>query len=251
MSWLLLAALCALQPGWSTRETPSGRVYRIYAPAKAAAGLPLVLEFHGRGSNSAQQRVLSRLDDAADAGPFLLVQPEARDGQWNAGPCCGAADDAGFVREVLSALDCARPGRVHAVGFSNGGLFAQHLACALPGRLASIASVAGAVAFTGCKTQVPVLLIHGTDDAILPFAGARSAEERWAVRNGCGPEKAQVLRKGATRCEQRLGCAAAVELCTVEGGGHTWPGGVALPGLGQTDRGFDATAAIAAFFARR
>jgi polyhydroxybutyrate depolymerase len=93
-------------------------------------------------------------------------------------------------------------------------------------------------------------LVHGTDDQVLPFAGALRAEEIWAAQNGCSARRREVLRRGNARCELREGCAADVQLCRIDGGGHTWPGGVALPGLGQTSKDLDASAAIAEFFAR-
>jgi polyhydroxybutyrate depolymerase len=133
---------------------------------------------------------------------------------------------------------------------SNGGLLAQRLACALAGRIAAVASVAGAVPFSGCEARVPILLVHGTDDPILPFAGARESEAQWAARDGCKASRREVLHQGDALCEAREGCVADVELCTIEGGGHAWPGGVPLPGLGATSRDLDATARIAAFFAR-
>ena len=49
----------------------------------------------------------------------------------------------------------------------------------------------------------------------------------------------------------RAGCAGAVTLLEVQGGGHTWPGGSQyLPSalIGPVSRDFDASDAIAVFF---
>jgi polyhydroxybutyrate depolymerase len=85
---------------------------------------------------------------------------------------------------------------------------------------------------------VPVLHIHGTQDACYPFDGgyvplsAITAEpvmttvENWAVRNGCTLNTTTVLTNGAASC-RRYACPhpGDVELCTIDGGGHYWPGG--------------------------
>lgn len=52
------------------------------------------------------------------------------------------------------------------------------------------------------------------------------------------------------RCERWSGCTddVAVELCALEGGGHTWPGGPDLPGFGATTRTISASELMWAFF---
>jgi polyhydroxybutyrate depolymerase len=251
----------ALPAGLSTRRLPSGRVFRLYVP-KGYRGqpAPLLLDFHGRGSNAAQERLLTRFDEAADARNFLLVEPEGEGGEWNAGRCCGGADDVAFVREILDSLEreaCVDRSRVHAVGMSNGGFFAQRLACELSDRVASIASVAGGLAVERCapKRPVPVLLVNGTDDRVVPWRGiegrlpsVETMEAGWAARNGCGAGREEVSRGRASRCEARRGCAADVVLCRIEGGGHTWPGGPMLPGLGTASSDLDATVLATGFF---
>ena len=74
----------------------------------------------------------------------------------------------------------------------------------------------------------------------------------WAERNRCLPEPvdslvaADVTRRTYTSCANR----APVVLYTVEGGGHTWPGGTPLPKwfVGRTTNGVDATSVMWAFF---
>jgi polyhydroxybutyrate depolymerase len=46
------------------------------------------------------------------------------------------------------------------------------------------------------------------------------------------------------------GCneVAEVSLFTVDGGGHTWPGGMPIPGVGMTTRDIDATEEMWEFF---
>ena len=56
---------------------------------------------------------------------------------------------------------------------------------------------------------------------------------------------------GEVTCRAYTGCAddASAELCTIDGGGHQWPGGNDLPFLGHNTDDVDATARIWAFFA--
>lgn len=57
-----------------------------------------------------------------------------------------------------------------------------------------------------------------------------------------------VYQKGDVTCHEWSGCNASsvVELCTVVGGGHAWPGGSAL--VGKTSQNIDASSAIIDFF---
>ena len=63
----------------------------------------------------------------------------------------------------------------------------------------------------------------------------------------------QTFAAGTVRCLTHDGCrdGAEVSLCTVEGGGHTWPGGRAVPffvGQGSTNHDVVADDLIWAFF---
>ena len=191
---------------------------------------------------------------AADSGLVLDV--------WNAGNCCeyaaqynGDVDDVGFVGAMLDAIEgqtCIDRKRVFATGFSNGGMLSHRLACQMSDRIAAIVAVSGGSGQTDydktptetlfpCNPSrpVPVLHIHGTQDACYPFDGGygplslatfepvRVTIQNWVARNGCsdgGPTT--VLTHGAAACEL-YPCpqAGQVELCTVDGGGHYWPGG--------------------------
>jgi polyhydroxybutyrate depolymerase len=41
-----------------------------------------------------------------------------------------------------------------------------------------------------------------------------------------------------------------VSYCTVDGGGHTWPGGLPVPAMGKTTNELSATDAMWDFFSR-
>ena len=72
----------------------------------------------------------------------------------------------------------------------------------------------------------------------------------WASRNGCGGSPSTYFDEGDVTCEEWTGCddGATVRLCTVDGGGHQWPGGATLPGLGSNTDVIVATDAMWDFF---
>ena len=78
-----------------------------------------------------------------------MAYPDGAGRRWNDGRAVGAErDDVGFVRALIDSLERELeidPRRVYATGISNGGMFAHRLACELPGVLAAIAPVAGAL----------------------------------------------------------------------------------------------------------
>jgi polyhydroxybutyrate depolymerase len=181
----------------------------------------------------------------------------------------------GFVRALLDTLERELnldPRRVYATGISNGAMFSYRLACDLPGRFAAIAPVAGALPAElapGCAHTQPVSVIafQGTADPLMPYLGGGAGRRRvlsaersiafWGTRAGCGGEVtvADPIDKMTDGTRVRVttfsGCGPglAVELYTIEGGGHTWPGGPAAGArVGRVSQEVDATDVIWAFF---
>ncbi|MEO1228631.1 MAG: PHB depolymerase family esterase [Myxococcota bacterium] len=224
--------------------------------------VPLVLAFHGFTSNPQAQEWLSRLTPLAEREGFVVAYPQGVVNSWNGGACCGVAsttdvDDVGFAAalvEHLSSELCIDARRVYAMGFSNGGFLSHRLACERPEVFAAVGSVAGLLTVSPCATPVPVLQIHGTDDNVVPYNGnallgfpsVRETIEAWRDTNRCGPLQTLFTRDDV-RCD---GCSgdADVALCTVDAGGHTWPGGRPLPGVGRTSHTISASEEIWQFF---
>ena len=239
---------------------------------------PLVLVFHaggGRALDIAPHTGMSRL---ADREGFVVAYPQGLRGRWNDGRGFPTAthDDVGFVRALLDTLGRELdidPRRVYATGISNGAMFAYRLACDLPGTLAAVAPVAGALPAElapGCLHTAPVSLIafQGTGDPLMPYLGGGTGRRRvlsaerstgfWATLAGCTgtPVTSDEPDRSADGTRVRhtvfLGCSEgrAVELYTIEGGGHTWPGGPeAGRRVGRVTRDIDATELIWRFFA--
>jgi polyhydroxybutyrate depolymerase len=296
----LVAAGCANASGASTAAgdtlvtlTSGGlpRDYLVHRPLAGAGKLPAVLVFHGGGGDAAGMARMTGFDQVADRHGFVAVYPDGYRRSWNdgRGPDTKAGragvDDVAFVSAVIDQLvadDNVDPGRVYVTGLSNGAIFSEELGCALSGKIAAIAPVAGpmpAADAPGCAPgrPMPVLEIHGTADPIVPYQGgvvahtsgdlggpghspvlsAAATEQLWRAKDGCGPVATaslpNVADDGTSVTTESASCAggAVVELYTIAGGGHTWPDGPQyLPKLlvGPVSHQFDASAVIWQFF---
>jgi polyhydroxybutyrate depolymerase len=257
---------------WTVAVGNDVRVFRVHVPASydPTHATPVVLNFHGLGSDASQQEQLSGMIAKADREGFVAVHPEGLGAKqsWNAGECCGFAsetkvDDIGFVIEMLDALEsrlCVDSHRVFVTGMSNGAFFAQRVGCELASRVAAIAPVAGVLAEPTCEPSraIPVIEFHGTLDPYVPYDGdaeiglasVPATFAAWAERDGCSEALTQSYDDHDSFCWTHESCAAAsaVTLCTVQGGGHTWPGGEPLPDLGYTTPYLSATDAMWMFF---
>lgn len=122
---------------------------------------------------------------------------------------------------------------------------------------------------------------HGTADPLVPYDGGSPSATYWGVlypgtappvfasvaetvsfwstTDGCSGPPAQTYSNGDATCETYSGCqgGAVVTVCTIAGGGHTWPGGNinALPGggiasaiVGPTSTSINASSQLWTFF---
>jgi polyhydroxybutyrate depolymerase len=285
-------------PGLATRTlTVDGdeREYLLsipasYDPAKRA---PLILDFHGLGSDKEEQALYSGMSRKAGAEGYLVITPDGTGAirHWSLPPLPGGVADVDFVKQMLAATSrtlCIDAKRVYATGISNGAIFSTALACALPGRLAAIAPVAGVNGTKVCAAgtpRTPVLAFHGTADPIVPYAGGRyfaganaadlqdpaggtsalgelfdglraqpvdRAVANWAAFDGCGkpPTTSWVAADVQHVTYPRCPANGTVELYRVVGGGHTWPGAIPVNNfrLGATTGSIDATDVMLRFF---
>jgi polyhydroxybutyrate depolymerase len=240
-----------LPGGQSEQRISSGGMERRFSmvlPSLRAPGerLPVVFNLHGSGGSPEGQLAQSGLGSLAQAERFIVVAPAALDGRWNVPPLPEAADDVRFISDIIDALPrlaCIDAERVYATGFSGGGRMSSQLACDLSERIGAIAAVGG-IRFPGpCSAAraIPVLAIHGTADAVNPYAGGgqpywgygvEAAIDGWARHNACtGPTETE-LEPGVWQV--KLDCAAGargpsqVILYRLDGVDHVWPG-VILP----------------------
>jgi polyhydroxybutyrate depolymerase len=171
-------------------------------------------------------------------------------------------DDVAFIDQLIDELGANFDGdvdHVFATGLSNGGDMTHRLGCELSDRIDAIAPVSAPRVIATCAPAqpVPAMIVHGTDDPCALYDGgdecggcfsramaalgvggddagdhfscqaAPDVAADWRERNGCADASSSItFQNGDATCETWAeGCADdEVTLCTVGGGGHSWPG---------------------------
>jgi polyhydroxybutyrate depolymerase len=253
------------------------RTFRVYRPAGLRRPAPLVVMLHGGFGSAAQAERSYHWDRQAAAAHFVVAYPDGLDHAWNVGGgCCGVpgrqgTDDVGFITAMVAAI--ARqvpidPDRVYATGISNGGMLAYRLACDTT--IFAAIGPDSATMLGPCPSPAPISVVHvhGTADRNIPYWGgpgdgvARidgpsipALNGTWRATDHCAAPavtRAGVLTTSVARCPG----GRAVELITIAGAGHQWPGSVPpaplaarLLHLDQPSTALDATTVIWRFFA--
>jgi polyhydroxybutyrate depolymerase len=280
---LFLAALIPSGPARAETIRLGDRWYDIALPANPQ-GAPLILALHGGGGDPDQFASASGLARVANRQGFAVAFPagSGRRGErlltWNGGYCCGYAarqgvDDMGFLKAVIAdaaARFGVRGDGVYLTGMSNGSILSETFAARNPGLVRAVAGVAGTMdtSRTAAQGRVPALIIHGTADSMVPYAGGQGdtsltrtdfASVASVVQSFLAPwgqvtkTSRSIDRKDdgtlVTVTDYRKSDRTVLRLITVEGGAHHWPGGrkARLP-EGKTQE-IDANTEILRFFA--
>lgn len=219
---------------------------------------PLVVMLHGGYGDGEQAERAYQWDTEADRERFLVAYPDGLVRAWNAGTCCGFpahanVNDVGFITGMVALIEqriAVDPARIYATGLSNGAMLVLRLGCQTA-VFAAIAPVAGTL-LTDCAHAAPtsVLQIHGTADDRVPYQGgpgkARapngtphvngpsvpSVNAVWRSIDACAP---QTSRTAGVLTIETATCANGrrVELISVAGAGHQWPGSAPAPLLAR------------------
>jgi polyhydroxybutyrate depolymerase len=249
---------------------------------------PLLISLHGGGGSIDSNIKLTRgrLIELKEKYRFFLLFPEGYDKQWNDGrdvPNSKAhqenIDDAGYIKYLIEYMKKHFPideNNVYIFGISNGGMMSFRIACEYSNEITGFASIAATMPEhlkSDCiiKKKLKMILIHGTEDPLVPFNGGDvkvlfrkrgkvlSAEETiqfWLNKNECD-KKALIssLEKDSDtktlishyKCKNQ----SFVRFYKILNGGHTWPGGFQyLPEwyIGKTTQNFRAEEEIIQYF---
>lgn len=253
------------------------RIYRLYIPASYTGNeeVPLVLNLHGYGSNSLEQFLYGNFTAIADTANFIIAMPEGTTDlvgnlSWNTFGL-SAVDDVGFLSQFIDFVSSQYnidQERIYSTGMSNGGFMSYELACQLGNKITAIASVTGSmnvlrIADCNPGRVFPVMQIHGTMDATVPyngniaFAPIDSVVSFWRANNTCisnaNFENVPDINTtdNCTAEHYVWDCSlsnSSVEFFKIIGGGHSWPG--ALININTTNMDFSASAEIWRFFSQ-
>ncbi|MBE9532295.1 MAG: hydrolase, partial [Proteobacteria bacterium] len=156
--------------------------------------------------------------------------------------------------------------RIYATGLLNGALFTLRLACDMADELVAFAPVMASMPadYIGqCRPakRVPIIIINGTNDKMIPWNGGTSpfggsfssggklvsvekTVEFWREHNDCSPSAYTAAlpdldKKDGTRVRvaEYKNCykGSALRHVTIENGGSAWPGSPEKPGLMRTN----------------
>ena len=238
------------------------RIYYIHKPPDLRTASPVVFPLHGGDGTAPRRAVQTGFNELADREGFIAVYPQGLNGGWNDGRNTeflqsrqDDADDVAFFNAMFDDLierGEADPRRLYLSGGSNGGMMSFRLMCEAGDRIAAatvmVASLPEPMA-ASCKPSgaVPLLMMNGTADPLMPFEGGPVALSRergvvipvmetvefWRKANGCDDS---VEQSGAPDLDPADGirtdifawrsCEEAAELVffRMNGAGHGLPG---------------------------
>jgi len=249
-------------------------VTRTFVAVPGPPDAPLLIVLHGAGGTGLGMAALCGLHERGPAAGCAVVFPDGVAHVWNDNRVNAprlarrrGVDDVAFLEALVEHArhtGLADGRRVFAVGISNGGLLAEHVARHGLLELTGIVLVA-AGATAGSRAACPVpkqasafLAFHGTADPLVPYHGGpigwrgRRAGRRpgpvtgrgavapiedvasdWSPATGPGrlPSVDRLAQHPGDFPVDRLswpGASATAPgptLYRVIGGGHTWPGG--------------------------
>jgi poly(hydroxyalkanoate) depolymerase family esterase len=268
---------------WREHASEAGSArYRLVLPSGPgpAGGAPLLVLLHGCTQDPEDFARGTRFDAAAARA--VLVYPEQPTGRhpqrcwsWYDPASPEPALIAAIAREVMD-LHPVDPARVYIVGISAGAAMALNVVAADPALFAaaavhsgvplgaaasvpealaamrgegaaapSLVAVATAVLAARGRAPLPLIALHGADDAVVNAANGRAVAAQWATAAGAKDFVRRRGEAGGLAFEHDVWGPLA-ELWMVAGLGHAWSGGD--PGGSYTDpRGPDATGEILRF----
>ncbi|MCU7373429.1 PHB depolymerase family esterase [Paucibacter sp. O1-1] len=271
---------------------PAGmRRYWLYRPPglrlKPGERLPLLVMLHGCGQSAPAFAASTRMNRVAAREGFLVIYPE-QDRLANAQGCWNwfdtrsgrAYNEAALILQAIDQVCLLYPAdreRVALAGLSAGASMAALLASRYPERFKAVVMHSGippGTAHSGlsalgamrgrrateplpapaASAWPPLLVIHGSRDAVVAPSNGRAAVLAWAEAADARVTQPRSVRRGkrypSTVTDVKRGATTVASLVEVDGLGHAWSGGLASQPFGD-GQGPDASRMVWAFVARQ
>ena len=268
------------------------RRYWLYRPPglqpRPGEPLPLLVMLHGCGQTAHGFATSTRMNRVAAREGFLVLYPE-QDRLANAQGCWNWFDtrsgrayhEAALILQAVDQVCRLYPAdrdRVAVAGLSAGASMAALLATRHPecfkavvmhsgippGTAHSGLSAVGAMQgrrpslpsgpALGQPDWPPLLVIHGSGDAVVAPTNGQAAARVWAEAAGAAAAQPRSVQRGqrypSLVTDFKRGGATVASLVEVGGLGHAWSGGAAGQPFGD-GRGPDASRLVWAFAARQ
>jgi polyhydroxybutyrate depolymerase len=281
------------------------REYRVHVPPGTTTPRAVVVVLHGGGGEGTDvanlgEHPLSVFRAVADREGFVVVYPAglpSRDATGRVGWVdCRAdnlvasdADDVAFLERLVERVReeyGLSSGRMFMAGGSNGAQMTHAFAFARPDLLGAVATFAGSLpetplpgtCTTGPSQPLPIVILHGTADTQMPWAGgcvanlggacnrgrvisAEATRDRWLEINGLASqiptESVVELSSDDAGPANRFDYAGAnpVRWWRLDGAGHTVASRTVLtapnPATGTQNRDVEYAEVAWEFFAER
>jgi polyhydroxybutyrate depolymerase len=201
------------------------RSYSVQLPARKPA--PLVIVLHGNTQTGADMAARTSWPAVAKREGFGVVFPNGLNRAWadlrpntkragRAPP--GGTDDVTFIVALIEKFvsdGAADPKRIYVTGLSNGGAMTMTMICARADLFAAAASVImnltdDMAASCHPVKQVPMLMINGTADPLIPYEGGRGTS-RFAVAGFWSTQQTFDFRRRVNGCETQNAAMAELD----------------------------------------
>lgn len=287
----VVATTCWVVPASSDSIDVNGVTRTFIAQLSNTKPAPLVIVLHGNAETGADMASRTIWPALARQHGFGVVFPDGHNRAWadfrrndnrpdHARP--EYSDNVDFIVRLIGkfiADETADPKHIYITGVSKGGAMAMAMICGRADLFNAAASVIinlsdESAASCHPSRAVPLLMMNGTADPLIPYEGSRvvggfwstaKTLEFWRRVNGCETQDTAVIdlddrnpsdKTTATRIESQCPPGRDVVLYRINNGGHRMPG--TLPdtsfprpvntSLGPQNRGVDGAGIIWAFF---
>jgi len=211
---IVLAIACCASPALSDTIGINGtdRTFTARFPNKKPA--PLVIALHGNTQTGADMATRTSWPEIARRDGFGVVFPDGLSRAW--ADFRPNSNRAGLVRliEKFIADGTTDPRHIYITGVSNGGAMTMTMICARADLFAAAASVI--INLTDASADachpsrpVPMLMMNGTADPLIPFEGGRGTN-RFAAAGFWSTAKTLAFWRRANGCEAQD--AAVIDL---------------------------------------